>query len=88
MRLPNPHPIRGYYELADCSRIYPSGCLCRPVRPGQYFAWLCTGFAPRPGGKPKPVGEVLMDRGGVRYFACPEDAARALGRAAKLLVKG
>ena len=87
MRLQNPHPVYGHYELADCSRVYPSGCISRPVRPGEWFAWLCTGFAANPEGRKVPTGEVLMDKGGIRYFLTPEDAARALRRAARPVSK-
>ena len=87
IRLHNPHPVYGYYELADCSRVYPSGCISRPVRPGEWFAWLCTGSEEGKDGRRVAVGEVLMDRRGIRYFLTPEDAARALRRAARPAAK-
>ena len=77
LALPAADPAWGHFRLGDHSVIYASN-----VRPGQWFAWVCRGSVKAGDGKGEvKVGEVLMDRQGVLYFANPADALRAIERA-------
>jgi len=84
MKLPVPNPRYGHYTLSDGSRIYPSG-RCHTT-PGLWFAWRYQGVEKRPVHVRQsatayclvPVGSVLMDRLGIRYFRSPEEALYAL----------
>lgn len=79
MRLPDPHPLYGYRELPDCSRVYPSG-----VKLGRWLAWVCTGRRPGAEGKPVPDGEFIMTAKGLVYYTLASDAVRAIQRYQKV----
>jgi hypothetical protein len=91
LKLPAPDPRYAFYQLADGSRIYPSGVQYDDrTRACKWFVWRCRGsheveeWDER--GKRRSIslvkdGEILCDREGVMlYFASPQEALQTLNK--------